>query len=200
MAIDRHSLWEARCRRAWRLASLFTGSADEAASLFAYIMSDARAVRDVAAERLDRLIILRSREWAAERGPRSTHADHEAGNRVDASTARAALAVLSHQAREAWLLQRVDQLDEIDSARAMDCSKTALANHLVKADDLMRQRFGDQVEEVAAVLRRAADQLEPTPHIEAWRQRRRKRRLWRLIALALVVLAVAVAVWVFQST
>jgi hypothetical protein len=91
------------------------------------------------------------------------------------------------------LLTRVDDLDELHVSRAMDCSRTAVRNHLGAADSRMRSRLGDRHDAGVASLRRYADELEPGPIIAGFRERagaaRRRRRailvgVWALAALA----------------
>ncbi len=102
---------------------------------------------------------------------------------------------LDHQPREAWLLRRVEQLDETQAARAMDCSKTALNHHLDRADTVMRSRFCDRADAVADAIRDAADQLEPAPYIEAWQARRRRRWWWWIIAALIATVAALLWQW-----
>ncbi len=187
---EREIRWQAYQRRAWRLATLLTGTRERADSLYKHVMNDRRTLKRVEPERLDRLIIQRAREWAA-KPSRAPGGDRPAEDPVSAG--RLALRELPHQAMEAWLLRRVEQLDPTTAARAMDCSKTAMAMHLEKADAHMHERFGDETPRVAGALRDAADALEPVPRIEPWRERGR-RRWFAMVVIAGIIIAIIVAV------
>lgn len=181
-AQDRKQAYE---RRAWRLALLLTGNPAAAAS----IALDAGRRKDLAslpADRLDRLVIQHARELPdKKRGswptslptpdPQTTASLEFLGN-------------LPVQPRDAFILERIDELDELHAARAMDCSKTALANHLAAADKAFSAAFGDAAESHVKSMRSYADSLDPDPAISAKREeQRRKRKQRRVLILILVI-------------
>jgi hypothetical protein len=95
---------------------------------------------------------------------------------------------MPRQPLEAWMLSRVDDLDELHMARAMDCSRTALRNHLTAGDEHMRARLGDGAAAAIAALKSYADALDPGPIIAEHRVRRQKQRNRRRLIIGAVAL------------
>ncbi len=178
--------------RIWRLAFLLTGHPFAANQLIARILRAQPDVLAVEAVRLDRLVILQSREWAA-RHARAVAASPPL-DAVAAETLTAALG-LNHQLLEAWVLARVDGMEGLSVSRAMDCSNTAVANHLAEADREMAGRMGAKLAPGLEALRKAADGLDPRPFIEDVRERRKTRGRQRLIAMAVILLVAFLALW-----
>lgn len=123
---------------------------------------------------------------------------------VAAAIVRDAAAALPRQALEAWILTRIEQLDEVRVARAMDCSRTAAERHLRRADELMQPVLAGRAEgEPAAaldLLRAALDRLDPGPEVKAVRARvRRARRLRVALALLCIVAGVLAVVAVLRG-
>lgn len=166
----------------WRLAYLLSGEPAAAERLFADLMRDRGRIETVDGLRLDRMIVLRWRECRPDTPPTDDHGD------------LAPVYALPAQPLEAWLLRRVEQMDEVAAAQAMDCSKTALRLHLEAADHLLAEH-ADHPDALAAELRRRADALDPAPVLEAWRSGRRKRRRMLLVAAAILVLIAGVGGW-----
>ncbi len=189
---DRDNQRRAYEARIWRLAFLLTGHPVAANQLIARVLRAQPDVLAVEAVRLDRLVILQSREWAA-RHARSVAASPPL-DAVAAEVLTAALG-LNHQLLEAWILARVDGMEGLSVSRAMDCSNTAVANHLAEADREMAERMGAKLAPGLEALRKAADGLDPRPFIEDVRRRQRTRGRRRLIAMALVLLAAVIALW-----
>ena len=178
---DRKQAYE---RRAWRLALLLTG--DSAAA--AMIALDAGRHKDLAslpADRLDRLVIQHARVMATgTRGPWPASLPTP-----DPQIARALafLGSLPTQPRDAFILQRIDGLNDLHTARAMDCSKTALANHLAAANEAFVTEFGDETQSHIRSMRTYADSLNPDPAISATRERQRRQRKQRRVLIAILV-------------
>lgn len=170
--------------RVWRLAVLLTGDTAAAAALFSGIMRHRKRIERVEPQRLDRLILLRARERAeALRDPAN----------VEPRFAR--VYRLPEQPLEAWVLRRVEQLDETVAARAMDCSKTALRLHLKAADEALAEAGAGDSDDPATALRRRIDALDPAPAVARWRAKRRKRRWWVLLLAIALLAALALAGW-----
>jgi hypothetical protein len=187
---DQRRAYEARI---WRLAFLLTGHPQSASELIARVLRAQPDVLAVEAVRLDRLVILQAREWAARR--RNLAAASPPLSPAAATALTAALG-MNHQLLEAWVLARVDGMEGLSVSRAMDCSNTAVANHLAEADREMASRLGPRLAPGLDALRRDADALDPRPFIEqilAHRQKRRRFRLW--IAVGLLGAAVLVLWW-----
>jgi hypothetical protein len=115
-----------------------------------------------------------------------------------------ALASLPSQQREAWTLIRVEQLGEIDAARAMDCSKTALREvHLAGADATLRPLLGDAYDAAITALRESVRGIDPTaPLADVRRQLRTvvlRKRLLRLLMFLLFAAACATLWWVMTD-
>jgi hypothetical protein len=174
-------------RRVWRLAFLLTGDAAGAAALVDRVLDAQEDPAKLEPARVDRLVILQAREltsaarakagWA----PRAEVADAKAKGTLEAALA------MEHQPLEAWVLARVDDVDELWLSRAMDCSKTAARNHLNAADERMKSRLGEGYAAGVAALKKFADGLNAGPIIAQERAARRKREWRRRIAIGLVV-------------
>ncbi|MCC6659647.1 MAG: hypothetical protein IT437_02050 [Phycisphaerales bacterium] len=173
-------------RRIWRLAFLLTGDAERAAGVIETVLRDQPHPEGVDAGRLDRLIILHAREV-----PRGTVP--AVGMGAEAARGMGVLLALPQQPREAWVLTRLDGLDELRVSRAMDCSRTAVARHLKAADEQMGHRLGDALNRCVAALRREADAIDPAPLIAAALEKRRKDRLGRALVVGGITLIVVAA-------
>ena len=176
-------------RRAYRLATLLTGDPVAAVGVVEAMVRAQPDLRVLDTARLDRLTVLRSREITAValRAPA-----------LDVAAA-GALASLAEQPREAWLLARTYGLTPRETARAMDCSVTATARHVERADDVMARVLGGSagpghgVVGAIEALRAYSESLQLPPHYVA-RQRRLRRRKRVLAMVLLVALALAVMV------
>ncbi len=183
MADERRNALE---RRVWRLAFLLTGDREGAAALVDRIL-DAQANLDaLEPARLDRLVILQAREMM---GVASLPPADFSNGPLQERALRAAHA-MGAQAREAWVLARVDIVDELWMSRAMDCSRTAARQHLAGADEVMRSRLGGDYDAAVMELRKFADSLDPGPIIAANRRKRHRRRLERRMAAGIIVAVV----------
>lgn len=186
---DQRRAYEARI---WRLAFLLTGHPAAANQLIARILKAQPDVLAVDAVRLDRLVILQAREWAA-RHERAFAASPPLDTAA-AETLTAALG-LNHQLLEAWILARVDGMEGLSVSRAMDCSNTAVTNHLAEADREMAASLGSRLVPGLEALRKAADGLDPRPFIEEVRQGQRARHRRRLMVMLLILIAGVIALW-----
>lgn len=164
-------------RRVWRLAFLLSGDESGAAALVDRVLRARGGAASLEPARLDRLIIQHARSLAAR-----TPADESDLAQVALRAARS----LSEQPREAWILSRVDGVDELWMGRAMDCSRTAARMHLATADDFMKSRLGARHDAAVEALRRFADGLDPGPIIAAHREMVKKRRARRVTAGVIV--------------
>ncbi len=178
-------------RRIWRLAFLLTGDPDAAADLIARVLHSRPDPTALDAARLDRLIVLRSREIA----PGASRS--VPGAPEDAARALHAALSMPPQPLEAWVLTRVDLLDELHVSRAMDCSRTAAGNHLASADARMKTLLADRLDAGVSALRAYADSLNPAPLIAQARARARARRKRRAaVTLGVGAIALLAAAWV----
>lgn len=225
MPAPKHNARSAAQARAWRLALLLTGSEDLAAEVAIQVRRAQPRLEALDPRRLDRLVVLRSREVVqraprhASRAPTSAAPDTAAEAPQEARALVGALAAIEEQPREAWILARIDGLDEIEVARSMDCSKTATARFLAEADNAIAAAASNPAQIAGAAegeSRRAADgpgdlgarieavrrwleSLSPHESIEARLAGRRRRRLWfgfwLLIAAAVITVAVLILAW-----
>ncbi len=178
-------------RRAYRLATLLTGDPVAAMGVVEAMVRVQRDLRVLDTARLDRLTVLRSREVT----PRALCA---AAMDADAAGALASLAV---QPREAWLLSRTYGLTRREPARAMDCSVTATARHVERADDVMARMLGGPdgpcrgvVGAIEALRVYSGSLALPPLYLARQRRHRRRRQLLAmvlLVATALAVMAIA---------
>lgn len=215
-------------RRAWRLAALLTGDRRSAGWVVARALDAQPDLTRLPDARLDRLVILRSRELAegaARRRRRRPGAltrlraghrarrgvgkapTHEGGVGAaifhgDAAPAAVALRTMPHQAMEAWILHELDGRDMMDVGRAMDCSKAAAANHLDTAMNHMRMALAEGLKPGVEALRQQAAALDPAPFLEQRRQARRHRARLRwirwLVAVVTLLGAAGAAWWVVR--
>lgn len=233
---------EAAERRAWRLAVLLTGDADVATRITESALESQPRLGDLPQSRVDRLIILRAREWAqaagafhtrpgsrpgsgprrplltrlreshrAARGQRRQNASAEAPDQPDersdplqlfagdAAPLRAALRDLTRQGQEAWILHELDGKDLLETARAMDCSRSAAARHIERARGAITERLGDKRRRATHALRAQAHALDPGVFISRRRAKVRRRRLARAIGLGFGLLVVGAAIWMIWS-
>jgi hypothetical protein len=171
-------------RRIWRLAFLLTGDAASAAVLADRIVRGQPELLTLEPARLDRAIIQHARELPARRARVQRYPEQDQPRpEGDAAETLASLLALPGQPREAWILARLDQVDELHMSRAMDCSRSAARNHLHAAEERMHARFGPRVQPMIESLRRFADSLDPGRILSVHRARRRKARLRRWLVL-----------------
>lgn len=169
-------------RRIWRLAHLLTGDAATATALVDRVLDAQDSPESLEWARLDRLVIQQAREMVGEADSRRP-AGEGAGADLAHRTLNAALE-MERQPLEAWVLARIDDLDELHMARAMDCSRTALRNHLAAGDEHMRAKLGEGAAAAVAALKKYADGLDPGPIIAVHRKKRRKERNRRRLVVA----------------
>ena len=184
---------EAFERRCWRLALLLTGNDDDASRTLDAVARTARDLAHVDAVRLDRLTVLHAREVVARkrRTPPSDEIRPPDGPGADALRA---LGAMKPQAREAWVLARVDELDPVHVARAMDASRTASGHFLEAAEAHLREQLGDRLDEGARRLAAWAADFDPDPWLILHREHIRRRRKTKLIAAGVGAGVVIVAV------
>jgi len=85
----------------------------------------------------------------------------------------------------------------VETARAMDCSRSAAERHLERARSALGEAFGDSLTEAAAALRDRVSGLDATWIVRRRRVARRRRR-WTWVVLLMVGLGAAaagVALW-----
>lgn len=176
-------------RRVWRLAFLLAGGAHRRAHMIAsMVLETQKEPERLDASGLDRVIVQAARRVNAAKR------EGESGRNVFPESARRcaeAASRMPEQQMEAWLLSRIDGLGLLAVAKAMDCSKTATQRFIDKADEAMGASLGAEAERLVGALRRAADSLDPSPLVRAYREAKRRRRRLRL---SLVVLVVALGV------
>lgn len=192
--MDRREAYE---RRVWRLAWLLTGGREDlCVRLVAECLDAQPDLRRLDPAHLDRLVVLAARR-------RARPASEPEPEAPPARRLLAAVAALPPQLREAWVFARVDGLEPMEMARAMDCSKTAALRHLERADTELGGRFGDTLPSMLDALRAEADTAAPGRALAAFRAERRRRRRIRAALIAFAVAAVALAaglVWVSALT
>lgn len=188
---------EARQRRVVRLTWLLLDAhADRAAAATARVLSSRFDLARIDPARLDRLCVLASRHAAgrdsSRRTARPAPSDAAAGVRPAAERLAPlhAASALPRQCLEAWVLTRVEGLDEVHVARAMDCSKTAAARHLARADELLAGTPAANPDSIRALVAQL-DALDPGPALRVVTARLRRRRRIRLAMAALGAAVVA---------
>ena len=178
--------------RTWRLALLLTGDAWGASRTLDGVARSLGDLSKVDGVKLDRMIVTQARDVAGlPASKRGLPADEAMPPEGPAAATFDVLRRMKPQPREAWVLTRVDELDEIHVARAMDASKTASGHHLKAAEAMLADRLGDETSEGIEGLRRWADEMDPEPWLTIHRERMKRRRKikWGLIGLVVVLLA-----------
>jgi DNA-directed RNA polymerase specialized sigma24 family protein len=105
-----------------------------------------------------------------------------------------AFGALPFQQREAFLLTTGEKLDIRRTAAAMDCSATAVSNHLTAASASLRTIAGPDIEKLSAAMAALYHTPPPPPELIITLTVRRavRRKMWRRIgAVALAVLLAA---------
>lgn len=223
MPSAKHNARTAAQTRAWRLALLLTGADDLAAEVAIQVRRAQPKLESLDPRRLDRLTVIRSREvvQAARRRRSSRAATSAAPDAVldapgEARLLLAALAAIEEQPREAWIFARLDNLDAVEVARSMDCSKTATARYLTEADTAIARAFrAAEAGEAGALAPHSAASdlpshihavrtwlatLSPYESIEARLAIHRRRRrvwlgLWLLLAAAIITAGLLLLAW-----
>jgi DNA-directed RNA polymerase specialized sigma24 family protein len=174
-------------RRVYRLATLLTGNPLAATKVIEQVVDAQPDLRGLDSAHMDRLTVLRSREIKAAT---------LVSERISIATAEA-LASLTPQQREAWVLARVYHAPEREIARAMDCSLTATQRHLEIADEAMAQRLGADVESASAALLAFSLALDVPGFYRIEQRRRRHARLAMMIVIAAAAALIisAVLLW-----
>lgn len=188
-------------RRAWRLAVMLSDSPAQARDLFEHLMRELPDIERLDPVRLDRMVIMRAREYQPPLEDQAAHPGAELGQPpADAATHALLLArTLPRQAMESWLLRHVDQMDDREIAKAMDCSMTALLRHLDVAEAHMREHLAGHFDHGTAALRDRTNQLDPMPEIERFEAARRRRQLIRRAGLLILLAILVAAAWWFAS-
>lgn len=165
---------EACERRVYRLATLLTGNPQLAVGVITVVVDAQPNLSRLDSAHMDRLTVLRSREV------RPGVLDAES---VPGGVSRA-LAELSPQQREAWVLARVYRIPMRELSRAMDCSVTATQRHLDVADGAMKIATDGRMHEAAEQLLAYSMSLDVPAF---YRDRRRRRRILQLAVAGLVI-------------
>lgn len=178
-------------RRVYRLATLLVGDRTAATKVLAAVLGAQPDVRKIDGTHLDRLTVLRSREMAP-----AIIVDDDLPPRLAAT-----LGELPPQQREAWIFARVYQCTDRETARAMDCSVTAGARHLERAEAALAAALGPEASDAAPRLLQFSMRLDVPPvYRRRLARRRRMRRLLRLLAiLAAAAGLIAALIWWLQS-
>ncbi len=177
-------------RRVWRLGFLLTGNADAASSLIGLVRRTRKDAASLEPAILDRMIIQNARSLAREQTASLPAVSQSTpATLATATDALSAALKLSRQPLEAWVLKRLDDLDDLHIARAMDCSKSAARLHLGAADESIALRLGDRLSPCIAALRDYADSLNPATLIDDYHIRIRQARARRIKVIAVAAAA-----------
>lgn len=170
---------------------MLTGRIDATATIADRVLNAKALPTDAA--RFDRLVLIRARELI--RGRRIQGKPPTIGiDDAEVLAAMTSLLKLPQQSREAFILRRIDALDELHTSRAMDCSKTATANHLSQAERMLHEHTGTDPVDLADLLRQLADGFDHLPDITVHRERRRLRRKRRWVVLGLAITLIVLLV------
>jgi hypothetical protein len=162
-------------RRVYRLATLLTGNPIAATKVIEQVVDAQPDLRNLDSAHMDRLTVLRSREIAP-----ATLVDQHVPPEI-----AAAVAGLTAQQREAWVLANVYRVPQREIARAMDCSVTATQRHLEAAAGALDRKLDAGAAAAPTTLLAFSLALE-VPRFYRIEQRRRRH-----LRLALIVMAAA---------
>ena len=190
-------------RRVIRLALLLTAEPSRAADALAIILSTNPDILRIGESRIDRMIVQHAR---GELAPQPTSASDIPLETVVSLTEPArrlwdACRTLETQPREAWILRDLEEMDEIPTARAMDCSRTAIETvHRPAALNLLRQSLADDYDAALAQLRTALERLDPEPMLARARAARehaiRRRRFTTLILIGILLVCFGILTYI----
>jgi hypothetical protein len=193
---------EAYQRRVWRLALLLTDSGAQADATLTHVLRTQSDILRIGESRLERMVVLASRQPAEAGGERSLNSLVE----LDESAVRLWRAVrqLEQQPREAWIFRDLEGAELIPAARAMDCSRTALEQvHRKAALESLQATLGDAYDEALASLRSSLDAIDPTEALElaasVVRQARARRRVVTLVVVVVLLACFGVMLFVMQD-
>jgi hypothetical protein len=178
-------------RRVYRLAALLTGNPLAATGVIAQVVDAQPDLRALDGAHMDRLTVLRSRDI-----PAATLVSD-----LVPTALSTALASLTPQQREAFVFARVFRTPMRETARAMDCSVTAIERHLHQADESIAMALGQPTASLAQTLLSYTQSLEvPAFYRNARLRRRGLRKVMIIVALTAgaVVLAAGV-IWVARG-
>ncbi|HBS29754.1 MAG TPA: hypothetical protein DEB06_09965 [Phycisphaerales bacterium] len=182
--------------RSWRRALLLTGSADGAERVMRAVLTVQDNPLKLSAARRDRLLIQRAREASFAAPAREIPFHVEGGARQLFEASRA----LPRQSLEAWLLRDLEGLDEIDAARAMDCSRTAMNRFRDQSTQALRALLGEGYDGALESLRGAVIASDPALALaridRALAAARRRRRRVALAQVLLLLACLGVVAWV----
>lgn len=167
-------------RRVYRLATLLTGNPNAATAVIRSVLRAQPDLREIDSAHMDRLTVLRSREIRAATLV-SKHVPHAIAE---------ALASLTAQQREAWVLVRVYRQTVREASRSMDCSMRAATRHLEIADQQMRRTIRDSADDAGDLLLRYSMSLDVPQFYRVAQKRQRTRKL--IVAIALLIGGLAI--------
>ena len=171
-------------RRVYRLATLLAGNPVAATTVIEAVVEAQPDLGNLDSAHLDRLTVLRSREVE----PTTLDVPELS------SAVAAALASLTGQGREAWVLFQVYRVPLRETARAMDCSVTAITRHLRQAQESMAAALGEQLQSASRAILDYSMSLEvPAFYRARQRRRRRLRQAAVVAAIGFGLLAVMIA-------
>lgn len=74
---------------------------------------------------------------------------------------------LTGQQREAWMMLVINQMSDVDAARAMDCSRTALRQvHMSSAESALKPLLGEHYDSTVVELRSALSEADVSQDID----------------------------------
>jgi hypothetical protein len=189
-------------RRAWHLAFLLLQDEDRATSVVVDLVRSRPDLVSLALPMRDRLVIQHLREPArTANAPRRMNDSSAASGPTNTNPPPApVLAGMSPQAREAFVLGRIDAVDPLWMAQAMDCSKTAARVHLQAAEESYRTAKVDPQVEIEVLDRRVLGTKGDRIGAIVARERESRKRLRRrraIIALGLAFIVLSVALLAF---
>ncbi|TVQ81653.1 MAG: hypothetical protein EA380_01175 [Phycisphaeraceae bacterium] len=194
-------------RRVIRLALLLTAEPRRAADALAIILSTNPDILRIGESRIDRMIVQHARgEIAPLPAYSETTVSDVPLDAVVSLTEPArrlwdACRTLEAQPREAWILRDLEEMDEIPTARAMDCSRTAIETvHRPTALNLLREALADDYDPALAELRTALERLDPEPMLALAHAARehaiRRRRFTTLILLGILLVCFGILTYI----
>jgi DNA-directed RNA polymerase specialized sigma24 family protein len=121
----------------------------------------------------------------------------ESAERIEIRAMLKAFLALPFQQREAFLLSRGEKMNLQQVAVAMDCSKTAAANHLSAAEKLLNLFAGPEADKMIGLLLSAYTAPPPPGNLIIPRTVRRsaRRKFFRRLLKLILLLLVAAAIW-----
>jgi len=186
---------------AYRRGLVLTGDPEGAAAVLRGVLIRHDDINSVSESLLARSAVQEARAWLSSAGGSGRATGKAPGLSAGGLQLWQAVAQLPGQQREAWTFLELEGLSDIEGARAMDCSRTALREvHLSGARSALGGLLGGSYSAGVDSVRSWLGGQDATAALEGisseLRAAARKRRAWRAVMFAVFLGCCAIMWWV----